>query len=133
MSLTASDLARSAAVKLALFCGGRERPVPDMPDAGMKGACNMNETHYRNGISCRKPRNEAEGMLYEQMSAQGWALTKRGWPDFFCIKGDDICVVEVKPRAKTPLKPNQRIIMEKLKAYGVKCYRWDPDTGLTEI
>lgn len=23
--------------------------------------------------------------------------------------------------------------MEKLKAYGVKCYRWDPDTGLTEI
>ena len=99
----------------------------------MKGACNMNETHYRNGVSCRKPRNEAEGMLYEQMSAQGWALTKRGWPDFFCIKGDDICVVEVKPRAKTPLKPNQRIIMEKLKAYGVKCCRWDPDTGLTEI
>ena len=33
----------------------------------------------------------------------------------------------------TALKPNQRIIMEKLKAYGVKCYRWDPDTGLTEI
>ena len=93
----------------------------------------MNETHYRNGVSCRKPRNEAEGMLYEQMSAQGWALTKRGWPDFFCTKGDDICVVEVKPRAKTPLKPNQRNIMEKLKAYGVKFYRWDPDTGLTEI
>ena len=43
----------------------------------------MDETHYRNGVSCRKPRNEAEGMFYEQMSAQGWALTKRGWPDFW--------------------------------------------------
>ena len=32
-----------------------------------------------------------------------------------------------------PVVRYQRIIMEKLKAYGVKCYRWDPDTGLTEI
>lgn len=93
----------------------------------------MRETRYSDGVAHRKPRNQAEGMLYDKMTKEGWTVTKRGWPDFFCIKGDEICAVEVKPRASTPLKPNQRFIMEKLKQYGIKCYRWDPEAGMTEI
>lgn len=93
----------------------------------------MNELRYDNGLAHRKPRNKAEAMFYDAMTKGGWTVTKRGWPDFFCLKDGDICVVEVKPRETTPIKPNQRFIMEKLKEHGIPCYRWDPEIGLAEI
>lgn len=93
----------------------------------------MNELHFDNGLAHRKPKNSAEAMCYDTMTEQGWTVTKRGWPDFFCMKDGEICVVEVKPRATTPIKPNQKVIMDKLKEHGIACFRWDPENGLTEI
>ena len=59
--------------------------------------------------------------------------TKRGWPDFFCIKGNRVCAVEVKPRSTIPLKQNQLVIMGELSAKGIPCFLWPPDGGFEEV
>ena len=81
----------------------------------------------------RKPRNEAESQLFELMESRGWTVTKRGWPDFFCVKGGDICAIEVKPCKDQPLKANQLAVMGMLSAKGVRCFKWTPDGGFEEI
>lgn len=81
----------------------------------------------------RKPKNEAEGLFYEQMQANGWSLTKRGWPDFLCVRDGKLCAVEVKPRSDVPLKKNQLAIMGLLSAHGIACYKWTPDGGFEEV
>ena len=43
----------------------------------------------------KRPVNKSEGLFYDKMTAAGWDLTKKGWPDFFCVKGDDIILVEI--------------------------------------
>jgi Holliday junction resolvase len=93
----------------------------------------MGKTSYENGVSFRKPRNSAEAACFDAMREAGWTVTKRGWPDFFCVKDGEICVVEVKPRGSTPMKKNQNLVMEKLKEHGITCYRYDPDDGLTKV
>lgn len=67
------------------------------------------------------------------MTAHGWTLTKRGWPDFFCVNdAGEVCVVEVKPNAGIRLKNDQAAIMKYLKSLGVKCYKWTPDAGFSD-
>jgi hypothetical protein len=93
----------------------------------------VSKASYENGISFKKPKNSAEADCFDEMRSDGWTVTKRGWPDFFCMRNGELCVVEVKPRGSTPMKKNQSIIMEKLKEHGIQCFRYDPDDGLTEI
>ena len=92
------------------------------------------EKIYDRGITAKRPNNEAEGLFFDKMRKAGWSLTKRGWPDFFCVndKGD-ICCVEVKPTGAQRLKNNQAQVMRALSAAGIKCYKWAPDTGFTSI
>ncbi len=71
--------------------------------------------------------NEAEQNFAEWARSQGWEVTKRGWPDFICYRGDSLMLVEVKPRLTNRLKSGQHRLMNSLKKYGVKCYRWSPD------
>lgn len=86
------------------------------------------------GLLTRKPKNVAEGLFYDKMNAEGWTLTKQGWPDFFCVndKGE-FCCVEVKPKATHRLKNNQHEVMRYLQQAGVKCYKWTPDAGFQTI
>ena len=89
-----------------------------------------NKSYIENGVRVRKPQNEAEGMCFDFMSKEGWTCTKKGWADFFCIRGDEICCVEVKPNSGQSLKREQKVIMNALSKYGVPCYKWTPDKGL---
>ena len=34
----------------------------------------------------KRPKNYTEGKCYDELEKEGWRLTKRGWPDFFCEK-----------------------------------------------
>ena len=92
------------------------------------------EKIYDRGITAKRPVNEAEGLFFDKMRQAGWGLTKRGWPDFFCVndKGE-VCCVEVKPTGAQRLKNNQAQVMRALSAAGIKCYKWAPDTGFTSI
>lgn len=81
----------------------------------------------------KAPKNSAEAQCFEYLSSKGWTVTKRGWPDFFCVKDGAICAVEVKPTKRQSLRPNQIAIMGELSAKGIKCYKWSPDGGFEEV
>ena len=84
-------------------------------------------------LTGKKPKNEAEAALFDLMEADGWTVTKRGWPDFFCVKNGEICAVEVKPSKSQALKRNQLAVMGMLSAKGVRCFKWSPDGGFEEV
>ena len=81
----------------------------------------------------KAPKNEAENACFMELSALGWTATKRGWPDFFCVRNGEIMAVEVKPRKGHPLKANQAVIMGLLADHGIPCYLWTPDGGLERM
>ena len=62
----------------------------------------------------KRPKNYTEGKCYDELEKEGWRLTKRGWPDFFCEKEWEICVVEVKQHSSHLLKKDQNVIMTAL-------------------
>ena len=81
----------------------------------------------------RRPRkNEPERQFEQNFTAQGWTVTKRGWPDFICSKNGQIMVVEVKRSARQGVL-RQRKVIDILKAHGVPCYRYDPIQGLLAL
>lgn len=84
-------------------------------------------------ISNKKPKNEAEAACFDVLTRLGWKPTKRGWPDYFCVNGDDICAVEVKPRKSHRLKRNQLAVMGLLARQGIKCFMWSPDGGFEDV
>jgi len=81
----------------------------------------------------RRPKNVAEGKLFDLMTGAGWEVTKRGWPDFFCIRDGQVCVVECKPYENSALKATQRIVMRALAAHGIPCFRYDPSSGMNRL
>lgn len=81
----------------------------------------------------RKPKNRAEGQFFEEAQREGWIITKRGWPDFFCMLNGKVALIEVKPYADRELKREQYVVMRALAGYGVPCFRWSPDSGFEEI
>jgi len=81
----------------------------------------------------KPPKNKAETQCFEELQKSGWTPTKRGWPDFFCVKGDQVCAVEVKPKKSHKLKPNQIAVMGYLSAAGIRCFLWSPDGGFEEV
>ena len=81
----------------------------------------------------KKPANPAERMCYDLLIEQGWNVTKKGWPDFFCWTPNKFMVVEVKPRDRMDLRPRQGLILRRLAKYGVPCYRWSPGDGFVRI
>lgn len=81
----------------------------------------------------RNLKNPAERLFFQQLTTQGWYVTKRGWPDFACFKGDNLALVEVKPTSRHHLKRGQYRLMVALAKLGVKCFRWTPDAGFQPI
>jgi hypothetical protein len=73
--------------------------------------------------------NLREAAFAAQATSNGWTVTRRGWPDFMCWKGDDVIFVEVKPDGK-PLDPHQKVIMGKLIKLGLRCFLWTPKSGM---
>lgn len=81
----------------------------------------------------RIPKNKAERELYELLTGDGWKISKRGWPDFFCTKGDRVICVEVKPSRGRRLKREQLKVMRYLSSKGVACYRYTPPKWFVRI
>ncbi len=77
--------------------------------------------------------NKTETELKELMEGGGWAVTKRGWPDFACYKDGKLVCVEVKRKRGYRLKKEQLKLMLELVKHGVKCYRWAPDGGFEPV
>lgn len=73
--------------------------------------------------------NQAEATFRINAEASGWKVLHRGWPDFFCKKDGRIVLVEVKPRATSPLKREQARVMSALAAFGIPCFKWSPKGG----
>jgi hypothetical protein len=76
--------------------------------------------------------NSREASFARQAKKAGWTVTRRGWPDFLCWRGDDIVFVEVKPNGYG-LDPHQMLIMTKLISLGLKCFKWTPSDGFTRL
>jgi hypothetical protein len=74
------------------------------------------------------PSNGPECQLFIHAKRQGWRVSKRGWPDFFCISpAGKVVMVEVKPWSEKLgrfqlLKREQTLIMDYFSALGVECY-----------
>ena len=69
--------------------------------------------------------NEHENGFYSKACAAGWYVTKRGWPDFFCLSPEGrIVLVEVKPKlgksGKWGLTKEQQIVLEALLKAGIE-------------
>ena len=79
-----------------------------------------------------RPSNETEGQFFDWAIEEGYKVTKRGWPDFFCWKDDKVILVEVKPYKDKYLKREQYQIMRFLTHHGIECYKWTPE-GMTRI
>lgn len=77
----------------------------------------------------RRYKNVCEAAFADLARANGWRVTKRGWPDFLCIgPGDEVIAVEVKPRYKRDpqrlesLRVDQTLCMVFLQSHGVRCF-----------
>lgn len=67
-----------------------------------------------------------------KMLAEGWDVTKRGWPDFLCRRNGELMAVEVKgPR--DGLSRQQWETITDLRAAGIPTYVWGPSEGFTEV
>ncbi len=75
-------------------------------------------------------KNAAEQLCAEELIAQGWEVTKRGWADFICFNNGTLMLVEVKPKQKRHLSKKQYRLMAALANLGVECRKWTPDGGL---
>ncbi len=80
-----------------------------------------------------RPKNKAEAALFDELTADGWFVTKKGWPDFSCFKNDRLILVEVKPKRSHALKKMQHQVMLALAERHIPCYRWSPDGGFEPI
>lgn len=78
-------------------------------------------------------RNAHEHAFQKKAAAKGYFVTKRGWPDFFCLdlQGRPF-VVEVKPRRKDGrthrLRKSQSLVLQHFRKLGVRCYVSDGAT-----
>ena len=81
----------------------------------------------------KKPYNDSERLAWERLIEKGWEVTKLGWPDFACFRDGKLILIEVKASRSRRLKYHQLRLMKALAAFGVPCYRWDPDTGFDRI
>lgn len=83
----------------------------------------------------RRPANEAEGAFFDEATKDGWSVTKRGWPDFFCTRLNErtgrveVAVVEVRSGKGRRVKRAQREMLTVLSICGVPCYQWDEKHG----
>lgn len=60
-------------------------------------------------------KNPAERAVAEKLFREGYAVFRRGWPDFFAVKDGDLRLIEVKPRrrySKARLSANQQFLAD---------------------
>jgi len=83
--------------------------------------------------STKRPVNKYLQQLYDSLTNEGWIVTSRGAPDFFCWKvGEDgqvgFFAVEAVRKSTYKLRKHQKAVIEALAKAGVHCYRYNCDT-----
>lgn len=73
---------------------------------------------------------EAAFVLWAE--AEGWKVTKRGWPDFICRRGDEVMAVEVKGHHDW-MRPEQWAAVKDLRMVGLPTFLWTEEEGLSEL
>jgi hypothetical protein len=82
----------------------------------------------------RRPRgNPAEAAFFEELTADGWEVFKRGWPDFICVRNGKVLLVEVKPTPVEGLRHDQVFILQLLADAGLNVAVWNPKTGYRRV
>lgn len=81
----------------------------------------------------RRPANVAEGALFDELTADGWEVFKRGWPDFIAVRNGRVLIVEVKPGKNNRPKHDQEFVMQLLADHGLNVALWNPTTGYRRI
>jgi len=86
------------------------------------------------GTLDKKPKNRIEAMCYDELHSKGWStVTKRGMPDFMCLKNNgEFMLVECKPDKRRLSKP-QFILFNKLSKHRIPCYYYSPSAGLQKF
>lgn len=83
-------------------------------------------------IDCLKEKlnvkNKTEKLFRDLAEANGWEVTKRGYPDFICYKDNDFVFVEVKSK-DYPLTPEQEKFKSCMIRHGIKFITWRPTEG----
>ena len=128
-----SELNRAYQSTLSIeFCSGRHIIKDDKTGENIPRSRLPIVASFAN---CRCPKNKAEGALFRQLSARGWILSKKGWPDFFAIHPgkNRLALIEVKPRRGRQLKRQQRAVMQVFSLFNVPCFLWTPDSGFTPV
>jgi hypothetical protein len=72
----------------------------------------------------------AEQQFAEWAESEGWTVSKRGWPDFMCRRGEERMAVEVKA-GKDGLRAEQIAAISDLLDAGMPTFMWTPEHGLT--
>lgn len=86
----------------------------------------------------RRPKAAAAREFYDYATKEGWSVSNRAWPDYFCIRLDrngrtQVAVVEVAKHRGRKVKSAQHQLMLILQTAGIPCYRFTPDSGLQEF
>lgn len=77
----------------------------------------------------RRPANDAEGQLFDELTADGWEVMKRGWPDFVAVRNGKVLIIEVKPGKHDRPKVDQEFVMQLLADHGLNVALWNPKSG----
>lgn len=81
-----------------------------------------NRRNRRNLPLMNRPKNKVERAFYDAASSKGWIVSKKGWPDFFCIHPDGKVMVAETKSNKPRLAPWQNIVMKVLANHGIECF-----------
>jgi hypothetical protein len=72
--------------------------------------------------------HSAERAFIEWAASRDYAPSKKGWPDFLMMQGQELIAVEVKASQNIPLSPDQDRVTQALLAHGIMCFTWAPDS-----
>lgn len=53
---------------------------------------------------------EFEKVVKDHLEEQGWTVYTSGWPDFLCVRGEELRAVEVKSETDS-FRPNQKKVL----------------------
>jgi hypothetical protein len=75
--------------------------------------------------------SEFEKTVKNRMEELGWTVYNSGWPDFLCVKGDELRVIEVKSSSDS-FRGNQTKVLQAL-AKVIKVQTAHPGPGFGDI
>jgi hypothetical protein len=78
-------------------------------------------------------RSLSEDVVMKCLERQKIRFYTKGWPDLLCEYNGELLCIEIKRDAKESLKWAQIGVMRLLQGAGIRCVRWDPDRGFTDL